>query len=59
MSLKILLMILIGNKLANKAVKVCFYANFQAFVAFLKKNPVEIFKQKVRRPHRTNWKPTT
>jgi len=30
-------MILIGKKLANKAVKVCFYANFQTIVPILKK----------------------
>jgi len=37
-------MILIGKKLANKAVKVCFYANFQTIDMFLKKNRVHIVK---------------
>jgi len=31
-------MIVIGKKLANKGVKVCFYANFQTKVLILKKN---------------------
>jgi len=51
-------MILIGKKLANKAVKVCFYANFQAIVQLLKKNRASIFKQTGLKLYRTNWKPT-
>jgi len=50
-------MILIGKKLANKTVKVCFYANFQTIDAFLKKIPAYIFKQKGWPKHRTTWKP--
>jgi len=50
-------MILIGKKLANKAVKVCFYANFQTIDAFLKKNHVNIFKRKGWQKYRTSWKP--
>jgi hypothetical protein len=41
-------MILIGKKLANKAVKVCFYSNIQAIVPFLRKIYRYFFKQKVK-----------
>jgi len=41
-------MILIGNKLANKGVKVCFYGDFQGFWHFLQKKTLRFFKTKKR-----------
>jgi hypothetical protein len=46
MSVKILLIILIGKKLANKDVKVSIYANFQTICALLKKNRGAFLKHK-------------
>jgi len=42
-------MILIGKKLANKAVKVCFYANFQTIAPILKKIQRIFLNKKVER----------